>query len=415
MRLPALTSTLVLILGCATERASTPPAAPPAPATATALPRPAVKVNEVALALADAGIALDADDPATCAPCHTAVVAEWQESLHSRSHHAKDPLYAAMRTLRTTKQGPQIPGKCAVCHNPRDGQDHDSKAAQSGVSCATCHQLDGVHLGDERKGTGALVKGPVNVFRGPHDIPDGTSPLHGNGPALPALVDGKSLCLACHAEEKNPAGLATCSTGVEHASIQDNRACAECHMPVVETPSGPVSSRPTHRSHRFLGPHQAQRLGEVGLLAEAVKLSGRFDGAKLVARLENTSGHSFPTGFPARMAVLDLRAFDAKGKELYRNVTTEPMKEHPDAVLNRAYVDAEGKPALAPFATREVRDSRLKPGEVREVVVEVPAKAVKAELALRFFLAAPPMLKAIEYSGPEAKPVALPPVVVTRP
>lgn len=412
MRLP----TLLLAAGflaCATEKSSTPPSPPLAEEAAP--PKPAVKVNELALLLADGGLTLDADEPSTCAPCHTAVVAEWQDSLHSRSHHSKDPLYAALRTLRATKQGPHIPGKCAVCHNPRDEQDHDSKAAVTGVSCATCHQLDGVHLGDDRKGTAALVKRKDKVFRGPHDVPDGTSPLHGTGPALPALADGKSLCLACHAEEKNPAGLATCSTGVEHASLADNRSCAECHMPVVELPSGPVSSRPTHRSHRFLGPHQAQRLGEAGILAEAVKLTGRFEGTKLVARLENLSGHSFPTGFPARMVVLELRAFDAKGKELYRNVTADPMKEHPEAVLNRVYADAEGKPALAPFATRQVRDSRLTPGEAREVSVEVPAKAVKAELSLHFFLAAPPMLKAIAYTGPEAKPVALAPVVVTRP
>jgi hypothetical protein len=400
-----LTIVSIALLSCATH---------PAPARGQAAEagpaKPPVKVN----ALAATGLALDADDPATCAPCHTAVVAEWQESLHSRAHHSKDPLYAAMRTLRIAKQGPDIPKRCAACHNPRDEQDHDSRAAQTGVSCSTCHQLDGVHLGDERRGTAALLKGRDKVFRAAHDLPDGVSPLHGTGPAVPALVDGKSLCLACHGEEKNPAGLSTCSTGIEHASLKDTPSCTHCHMPVMEGPSGPVSSRSTHRSHRFPGPHQAQRLGEPGLIAEAVKLTGRFEGRKLVARLENVSGHAFPTGFPARTVVLEIKAFDAQGAEVYRNVKTEPMKEHPEAVLNRAFVDAEGKPALAPFATKEVRDTRLMAGEVREVPVEVPEKAVKAELALRFFLAPPSLLKAVDYSGPEAKPVVLAPLVVTR-
>jgi len=394
----------VALLSCAAKRAAA-PAEPPKPAP--------VKLNEVAQALA-AGVTLDVNDPATCGVCHTAVVDEWKESLHSRAHHAKDPLYAAMRTLRLEKQGPDIPGKCAVCHNPRDTQDFESAAAQTGVSCATCHQLDGVHPGEGRKGTAALVASPDKTFRGPHDIPNGTAPLHATGPALPALADGKTLCLACHDEEKNPAGLSTCSTGVEYASGGETKSCAECHMPEVQLPSGPVSTRPTHRSHRFLGPHQAQRTGDLGLLADAVKLSGRFEGGKLVARVENVTGHAFPTGFPARMVVLDLRAFDASGEEVFRNISADPMKEHPEAVFNKGYVDAEGKPALAPFAAKLVRDSRLKAGETREVSKDVPAAAVRAELQLRFFLAAPAMVKAINYAGPEAKPVALPVVAVSR-
>ncbi len=395
-----------LLFACTADRAAAPTSTtPPAP--------PAVKVNEVALALAE-GVTLDVNDATTCVKCHPAVVAEWQESLHARAHHSKDPLYAAMRTLRTEKQGPHIPGACATCHNPQDTTDHESPAAQAGVTCATCHQFDGVHLGEGRKGTGALGRGADKVFRGPHDIENGTSPLHGNGPALPALADGKTLCLACHDEEKNPAGVPTCSTGPEYAAKGETRSCAECHMPTVEAPSGPVSTRPTHRSHRFLGPHQAQRLGEEGILSEAVKLSGRFEGTKLVARLENLTGHGFPTGFPARMVVLDLVGLDASGKEVFRNVKAEPLKEHPEAVLNRGYVDAEGKPSLAPFAAKLVRDTRLTPGEVREVAIAVPKTVVKAELRLRFFLAAPPMVKAIGFTGSEAKPVVMAPVTVSR-
>lgn len=407
MRPLALTlASASLLLACTADRASAPAATTPAPA-------PAVKVNEVAKALAE-GVTLDVNDARTCEKCHTAVVAEWQESLHARAHHAKDPLYAAMRTLRLEKQGAHIPGVCANCHNPNDVQDHESPAAQAGVSCATCHQLDAVHLADGKKGAQVLVKGADKVFRGPHDLENGVAPLHGNGPKLDALADGKTLCLACHAEEKNPAGITTCATGIEYAQKGETRSCAECHMPEVQAPSGPVSTRPTHRSHRFLGPHQAQRLGEPGILADAVKLSGRFEGGKLVARLENVTGHSFPTGFPARMVVVDMVGLDASGQEVFRNVKAEPMKEHPEAVLNRAFVDAEGKPSLAPFAAKEVRDARLKPGEVREIAVAVPASAVKAELRLRFFLAAPPMLKGVNYQGPEAKPVALAPVTVAR-
>ncbi len=377
---------------------------PPPSATSSSAPAPAS---------ASASL-LDGSDPKTCEPCHAAVVAEWRESLHSRAHHSADPIYGALRALRTEKQGPEIPGKCARCHNPRDVAQHESDAAKLGVSCATCHQLEGVHLEDGKKGVAALDAGPIGRFRGPHDIADGASPAHSTGPALAALTDGKTLCLACHGEEKNAAGLATCSTGTEHVASGETKGCTSCHMDEVQGPSGSVSTRPTHRSHRFRGPHLASREQQPGIVAEAVALSGAFDKDRLVVKLANRSGHAFPTGFPGRMALLEVRAFDAAGKQVYVNVTSEPMKEHPQAVFNMGFADAEGKPALAPFATQLVRDNRLKPGETRELPVEVPKDAKKAELRLKLFLVPPPLAKALSYTGPETAPIVLAPVVVTR-
>lgn len=387
----------------------------PSPAPPVAPIPPAVKPNEVAAALAAGGLTLDADDPATCAPCHEAVVTEWKESLHSRAHHANDPLYGALRALRLEKQGPHIPGKCATCHNPRDPKDHESRAARTGVSCAVCHQLEGVHVASKDKnGLAALIVGPEKTFRASHDVPNGTAPLHATGAALPALADGQTLCLACHAEEQNAAGVPTCTTGVEHAEGGGGQSCAACHMAEVPTPSGAVSSRPSHKSHRFEGPHQAHRLGVPGVLGAAVALSGRFEAGKLVARLENKSSHAFPTGFPGRMAMLVVTAFDAKGQEVFKSIKSEPMKEHPEAVFNKGYVDAEGKPALAAFGVKLVRDNRIKAGETRELTLSLPASAVRAELQLRYFLLAPPAAKMMAYEGAETKPLLLAPVVVAR-
>jgi hypothetical protein len=361
-----------------------------------------------------AGSTLDVNDPSTCEACHGAVVAEWRESQHARAHHVNDAVYAALRTLRTEKQGADIPGKCATCHNPRDTVDHDSAAAKTGVSCATCHQIDGVHLEGGKKGTGALVASKELRCRGPHDIASGTSPVHQNGPALPEIVDGKTLCLACHGEEKNPAGVLTCSTGIEHAASGESKGCTSCHMEEVPGPSGSVSSRPTHRSHRFRGSQLAVRTGEPGILAEAVLLSGAFEAKRFVAKLENRSGHAYPTGFPGRTAMLEIRGLDAKGDEVYRNLASDPMKDHPEAVFNMGFVDADDKPTIAAFATKLVRDTRLKPAETRTIGVEIPDSVAKVELRLRFLLVPPPLAKAIGYSGPETKPIVLSPVVVTR-
>lgn len=384
----------------------------PTPTPTTPVPPPPVKVNEIAAALAPS-LTLDPNDASTCEPCHAAVVGEWRESLHSRAHHSKDPLYAAVRTARLEKQGPHIPNACAQCHHTRDPVDHESKAAQAGVTCATCHQLDGVHPG--QKGLAALQVGAEKRFRGPHDIADGTAPLHASGPALKELQDGTTLCLACHGEEQNPAGVPTCTTGSEYAASKETKSCTSCHMKEVPGASGAVvPTRATHRSHHFAGPHQQQRLGAPGMLEEAVGLTGRFDGEKVIAKLENRSAHGFPTGFPARMALLEVRALDASGKELARNITADPMKEHPEAVFNLGYVDAEGKPSLAPFAAKRVRDNRLKPAETREVSFAVPPQTAKAELRIKFFLVAPFAARQLNYTGPETRPVLLAPVVVVR-
>jgi hypothetical protein len=403
---PSSVALLLLFAACRTERAA--PVDPTTPAAATP-----VKVNEVALALSKA-VTLDADDPATCESCHAEVVAEWRLSQHSRAHHVNDPLYAHLRMVRAKKQGDGIPAQCARCHSPRDVTDFDSKAAQTGVSCATCHQLDGVHLEGEKKGVEALTWAPAKVFRGPHDIPTGVSPVHANGHALPAIADGKTLCLACHGEEKNAAGVTSCSTGVEHARAADAKSCVSCHLPEVQGPSGAVSSRPTHRSHVFTGPQHAIRTKAPGLVGAAVALTARFEGDRLVARLENRAQHGFPTGFPARLARVDFVGFDGSGNEVFRNLREDPMKDHPEAILNRGYVDAEGKPSLAPFAAKQVRDARLQAGEVREVSMQVPPPVVKAEVRLTFVLLAPMAAKMMAYEGPETEGLRLATVTVSR-
>jgi hypothetical protein len=365
----------------------------------------------LAAALRDAGT-VSMEDPATCAVCHPTVAAEFEQSLHRRSHHSADPLYAAMRAFRLAKEGPALATQCASCHSPRDVEDPESLVASRGVTCATCHQLAAVHQG--LSGARALERGPAELMRGGDDLDAGASPLHETGPGLSALADGTTVCLACHLEDRNKAGLATCSTGVELASAAVQQPCTSCHMPRVEGPSGPVSARKTHHSHAFAGPHQAWDGTDTSLLASAVKLGGHFDGDRFVATLENASGHGFPTGFPARLAVLGMRGLDARGAEVWKNITGDPMKDQPEAVLNKLYVDAEGAPTLAPYGVKVARDSRLTPGERRTITVAVPANVSTVVLTLRFWLVAPMAATRIGVQGLEATPREVVVVKVAR-
>lgn len=395
---------LVLAFACST---------PSAPVDTT--PPHLARARAIADQLAAAGTKVVPDDPQTCAPCHAAIVSEWGESMHSRAHHDKDPIYAGMRSLRIGKEGDALAEKCSSCHHPRERADAESAVAEAGVSCATCHNLAEVDVQGGKKGHAALTTGAEGVMRGPHDLAADGSPVHGTGPKLAALADGSTLCLACHAEETNKAGVPTCTTGVELRDGGDPRSCVSCHMPSVAAPNGVASPRDTHLSHAFLGPHRAWLQQDPTLLAGAVGLDARLEGDRVIVRLENKSAHGFPSGFPARMAVVVMRGLGADGQEVWRNVKADPMVDHPDAVLNKVYVDDEGKPTLAPYATKLARDNRLRAGETREVSAVVPAGVAKVDVALKYWLVAPVAAKAMGVAElPETKPVDAVTTSVTR-
>lgn len=355
---------------------------------------------------------IDPDDPQACAACHGAIVAEYVESMHSRAHHAADPIYGALRSFRLGKEGPQLSAACARCHTPRDLAQAESAVAKTGVGCATCHNLAAVELSAAARGVEALRFEAPGMLRGPHDVPAGKAVVHGTGPAQPALADGKTVCLACHGEERNAQGVATCSTGIEHGD--DERTCTSCHMPQVAAPSGIASVRTTHRSHAFVGVHRAWQSGDLSWLAEHLTVSGRFEPQRLVAVIDHRASHSFPTGFPARLAMLAMTGFDASGARVWSNFDKDPLKEHPEAVFGKAYVDAEGKPTLAPYAAALARDHRVQGLEKRELAIPVPASVVRVELELRLWLVAPPAAQKLGLTGSLTEPRVLAKATVLR-
>jgi hypothetical protein len=120
--------------------------------------------------------------------------------------------------------------------------------------------------------------------------------------------------------------------------------------------------------------------------------------------LSNRTGHAFPTGFPGRMASVVVRGFDASRKEVWTSLGPDGLPA-PDALLNKDYVDAEGKPVPSPFSQELARDNRLKPGETRAITFAVPAGVARIEAQLRFHLMAPKLAEALGLGdAAEAKP-----------
>ena len=294
---------------------------------------------------------VDIDDPQSCAPCHEAVVAEWQESMHARAHDTRDPIYAGVRGIRAKKEGAEIQRACAPCHTPRFGGDLDSPAAPVGVGCAGCHAVQAVKTSHDGHGAAALIGTTDGTLLGPHDVTRGVSPAHGTGPAPAHMKDSRPLCLTCHEALSSPTGIAMCTTGPEHRATGTESSCVDCHMPEVDGPSGSVSTaRATHRSHRFVGPHRAWYQDDPSQLAAAASLEGTLADTRLTVTITNKTGHAMPTGFPGRQAMLLIVGKDAAGAEVWR----------PEApiVYGKRYVTAEGKPTLAPYAAKLASDTR---------------------------------------------------------
>jgi hypothetical protein len=332
---------------------------------------------------------IDIDDPESCKGCHGAIYREWTESMHSRAHHDEDPIYGAMRAFRMKKQGEQIAGQCAKCHNPRSPEAPDAPAGRAGVSCATCHNVSKVHIEQGRVGVDALTWAEGDVMRSGRDLEPGASPVHGTGPALPAMKDGKTLCLSCHNATSTPGGAPACTTGPEHSEYRGDQTCVSCHMPEVEGAAGAVGRQERHISHKFLGPHRAWYQDDSSFLESAVDLSAEFANGGLEVTLANKSAHGFPSGFPGRLVVVQVVGKDAAGAVTWKNFDQQPMAEHPDSVLNKVYHDAEGKSVPAPFSVKMVRDTRLETDETRVITYDVPAEVRRVEVSLIYRLLPP--------------------------
>ncbi len=387
MRTPTiLTLTLVLLAACDEDRP--PPSSQPTPAEPTS-PDPEPHAR------------LDVDDLTACASCHEAVVSEWRQSMHASAHHDADPIYGAMRRFRMAREGDAIATSCAGCHGPRAVDAPDSEIARGGVTCASCHALSGVG-----EGRGAAALQPGDALRGPHDLTADAPAPHDVGSAAPWITDGETLCLACHGEMQNRQGSPTCTTGSEYRAGEASQTCTDCHMPEVEGASGAVSSRDSHRSHRFLGPHTLwAEAPSRDFMASALALRGELSRGALEVELENRARHAVPSGFPGRMLIVRARGFDAAGAEVWS--TPSPT------VLMRVYHDADGQPTMPPYGTL-ARDDRLAPDATRALRWDVPPSVVRAEVELLYRLLPPPAAAALELEGPLTEPRPFARLEVTR-
>jgi hypothetical protein len=314
---------------------------------------------------------------------------------------------------------------------PRLADVVDDAFAEDGVSCTVCHMIDGKNLGTEASFSGRptftkerKIFGPfADVFVRPMQNMVRYTPTQG------VHVRQAALCGSCHTlytehhgtpfPEQTPyLEWRNSDFSDENGRSEESRTCQQCHMPetgptrIARNPMGfdfPIPARDGYAAHAFVGGNafmlelMLKNRDELDVLAEpeaitrmatatrrqlaesTARLSiskitlGDADAAFTV-KIENLTGHKFPTGYPARRAwlhvevraggrvVFESGAFDEKGHLV--GVPDEhalphvALVEKPEQVVvyEMVALDPEGAPTT--FLTKMVKrqkDNRLLP------------------------------------------------------
>ncbi len=279
-------------------------------------------------------------DLSRCDACHETVVEAWKTSLHARA--MEDPVF--LNLFREASR--DLQESCLACHDPEERGE--------GVTCATCHGVEG-----EAPHTTAGAQAPT-VDSLPHPV------------VVKESLGKADHCARCH-QFANPQGLAVFNTYEEWKQgpyAVEGMQCQNCHMPEdpTRTPVDPrFGSRLAYHEHSFRGGHA---LSQVRKALELTPLPPRQDGAvwRFVAEVTNKeAGHAFPTGLPTRRGVVRFLLLDREGQVLFEDST----------LFVRVIADAEGR-VLSDFLSifargaRVISDTRLGPRETRTLTFEVP-------------------------------------------
>ncbi|MCG3136632.1 MAG: hypothetical protein HJJLKODD_00467 [Phycisphaerae bacterium] len=254
--------------------------------------------------------------------------------------------------------------------NP-DNPLHD--AALDGVSCTLCHQITNVGLGTSDSFSGGYVidttlQGTDRLIYGPFDDVDPATMQAAvqYTPTYSEHISGSALCATCHTlftPTLNAAGEIVGTFPEQMAFIEwqnssfgngddDDQTCQSCHMPVAEgsvvispVPAG-LDARSPFSQHRFRSANVfmlqmfRDNIEALGLTASSDQFDAALADARdflenetatleitsteivgntlnITVRVENLTGHKFPTGFPARRAWIHLRAADSGAGETF--------------------------------------------------------------------------------------------------
>lgn len=309
----------------------------------------------------------------------------WEGSMMALS--AKDPLWRAKvshESLVNPAHSNALESKCTSCHAPMGhydaiygGATHYTLAdvlsdslGLDGVSCAGCHTIS-PNVGNTFSGeipydTTRQIYGPFpGPFAGPMQLYEGYTPVYS------PHMDESSVCSPCHTlitETIDLGGNYTGATFVEQATYHEylnssfagtSTTCQSCHMPrltdAIVIANGYITLQPRFpfNQHTFSGANSfmlkliKNNKSSLGVTATDANLDSSIaattkmlqqnsvefelindgltpDTAYYRVRIRNKAGHKFPSGYPARRAVLQLVVTDATGDTVFQSGIFDP-------------------------------------------------------------------------------------------
>jgi hypothetical protein len=309
----------------------------------------------------------------------------WASSMMALS--AKDPLWRAkvsQEILISPTHAHELQNKCTSCHAPMgrytalfhgvqnytiEDLEQDSLGLD-GVSCAGCHQISA------RTGfsfSGIIPFDTIHKIYGPFTAPF-IAPMQlyeGMTPTYSPHMDNSKLCSACHTLITQSVDLAGNLTGgefIEQATYHEyvnsiypgtNVKCQTCHMPQLADPiviaNGflGLTPRAPFNQHSFAGANSfmlnliKNNRDSLSVTVPEAKFDSSIvatldmlqhksinfdltlesltqDTATFKVKIENKSGHKFPSGYPSRRAVVQFVATDSNNDTVFKSGTFTP-------------------------------------------------------------------------------------------
>jgi hypothetical protein len=304
---------------------------------------------------------------------------DWETSMMGLS--AMDPLWRAKvshEILTNPPHAGELQTFCTSCHAPMGhftaiyhglteytlADLANDSLGRAGVGCMSCHSLDSTSQGVLFSGN--MTYDTSNIAYGPFEIPM-TGPMQlyeGLTPVYSTHLSRGSFCSPCHTLISGTVDLNGNPTGgtfVEQATFHEwvnssfpaqEITCQSCHMPQIEDnvkiSSGytALGGRSPFNLHQFAGANSFMvklmkdnkasldiaatdanfdsTLAAINIMLRKNTLAVNAytdtvmqDTAYVDVELTNKAGHKFPTGYPARRAVIQVVALTSTGDTLF--------------------------------------------------------------------------------------------------
>ena len=293
--------------------------------------------------------------PEACGSCHPTQLADWRTSLHSRTMGPG----VSGQLVGMHREAPGDALGCYTCHAPlaeqrpflsaRDGHAknpvYDPALASHGLVCAACHVRAHERFGPPRRDGSLASAGPRESL--PH-----------RGVTRTRAFVSSEFCRGCHQFERG--GLSLNGKLVQNTYeewkasrfARDGVHCQDCHMP--------------DRRHLWRGIHDPDMVRSGLTITTTPDRAAPANGLlQATLRVRSTRiGHAFPTYVIPRV-ILRGEQIDADGRAI--------AGTRQDYVIGREVtLDLE----------KELRDTRLMPGQTASLAYRMRAAASTARLRL---------------------------------